>query len=216
MHQITQESLWFDTPDTFSLCRNGGNGPNHPSQLNPLIKYFNPLSDSILDYGSGSATTFEALKKEFPDVKLQYRGLDVIEKNTIWCQENFSDGDFKFNPTIHKIDEPDQSWDLVYSRHVVDHMESFEKAMDEHCRVAKKFVVVVFWVPLSEGEEHQIKHIVDQGKVYENEYTNQYSRKKVEGWLLAKTNNGWRVKEFTEGIGVQVKGHDWALVLERI
>src|SRR5437667_151849 len=97
---INTEELWFNTPDTNTLCRAGGNGP-------------------------------------------------------------------------------DKSWDVVYSRHVVDHMASFEDALDEHCRVAKKLVIIVLWRPLGNGEEHEIKHIVDQGKVYENEYTNDYSRKKV-------------------------------------
>lgn len=213
MADIKQKELWFQLPDTFSLCRGGGNGPNHPSQLYAIRKYVKPGS-SFLDYGAGSGTTYEALlTRDEPLVK--YAGLDIISKNVEWCNERFKTDVFEHNPSIHKIDKPDKSWDVVYSRHVVDHMSSFEEAMDEHLRVAKKLVIVVSWVPLSESDEHQIKNIVDQGKTYENEYTNSYSRKKVTEYLDQKQKEGWKLLEFTEEIGSEVFGHDWVIVLER-
>ncbi len=211
---IDPKKLWFNTPDSHTLCRAGGNGPDHPSQLYAIKKYVKP-NMTFLDYGCGSATTLEALKKA--NINVQYRGLDVIPKNVEWCKENWGQyGEFKVNPTIHKIDEPDKSWDVVYSRHVVDHMETFEGPMDEHCRVAKDLVIVVFWVPMSNQPEHEIKHIIDQGHTYENEYTNQYSREKVLEWIADKEKNGWKLLEFTEEVGVEVKGHDWILVLKRV
>ena len=167
---------------------------------------------SFLDYGAGSATTYEAIKTHLPDLHVTYRGLDIIPKNTEWCLKTFPNGDFRVNTEIHKICEPDQSWDVVYSRHVVDHMRSFEEAMDEHKRVATKYVIVVLWVPFATTDEHQIKNIVDQGKVYENEYTNSYSRKLVMDYL---SDPAWKLIELTEDVGAEVKGHDIVIVLER-
>ena len=211
MQQVKPEELWFHTVDSHTLCRAGGNGPDHPSQLYTIKKYVKP-GMSFLDYGMGSATTLEALLKEKIDVK--YKGLDIIPKNVAWCKENWPQGEFAVNPTIHKIDEPDKSWDVVYSRHVVDHMQDFEGSMNEHCRVSKNLVLVVFWVPMSEKDEHEIKHIVDQGKIYEDEYTNSYSRKKVMEWIESKKPE-WELLELTEEVGVEVKGHDWVLCLRR-
>lgn len=214
MSEITQDSLWFNTPDSHTLCRAGGNGPDHPSQLYAIKKYVQD-GMTFLDYGAGSGTTFEAIRRDMPWLNtLYYEGLDVIKKNVDWCNDHFGVNLFKYNPTIHKIDAPDQSWDVVYSRHVVDHMNSFEEAMDEHCRVARKLVIAVFWVPLSESPEHEIKHIIDQGKVYENEYTNSYSRKKVMEWIKSKEPE-FELLELTEGVGKEVKGHDWVIVLRR-
>lgn len=218
-------TLWFNTPDAPSLCRGGGNGPNHPSQLYAIEKYVQP-GMSLLDYGAGSATTYEALRgteKLKPHVYptpvnescIFYRGLDIIPKNVEYCKQTYPDGDFKVNETIHKIDEPDQSWDVVYSRHVVDHMKSFEDALNEHCRVARKLVIIVLWVPLSTSDDHQIKNIVDQGKVYEDEYTNSYSKKKVLEALAEKVKEGWDLLEITENVGSEVKGHDTVIVLQR-
>lgn len=214
--------LWFETPDSHSLCRGGTNGPQHPSQLYAIAKYVR-RGDTFLDYGAGSATTAEALKKaDYLGVFIpKYLGLDVIKKNTEWCLDNFAEKneyyevDFKHNPTLHKIDQPDKSWDVVYSRHVVDHMDSFERAMDEHKRVAKRLVIVVGWVPFSNQDEHGIKNIdyrPSGGKLYPDEYTNSYSKKKVEEYL---NDPEWEVIEFSEEVGVEVGGHDWLVVLRR-
>ena len=212
-----QEALWFNTPDTHSLCRGGSNGPAHPSQLYAIRKYVKP-GMSFLDYGAGSGTTYEAINKELPDLNLNYHGLDIIKKNAEWCNEHFGTNVFHFNPDIHKIDEPDRSWDVVYSRHVVDHMKSFEDALDEHCRVAKDLVIVVLWVPFSNQDEHEIKNIdyrPSGGKLYPDEYTNSYSEKKVMEYLHNKIHEGWKLKELTKEVGVEVGGHDIVLVLQR-
>ena len=206
MAQVDPETLWFNTPDTNTLCRAGGNGPLHQSQLYAVEKYVTP-GMSFLDYGSGSGTTLEALLqygKENVFFYVKYRGLDIIPKNVQWCSNQFKGFDFQVNPELHKICEPDQSWDIVYSRHVVDHMESFEKALDEHKRVAKKLVVVILWTGLVDSDEHQIKNIVDQRglpteKLYPNEYTNNYSKKKVLEYLHGDPL--WELLELNENVG---------------
>lgn len=214
---IDPDKLWFNTPDTHTLCRAGGNGPRHPTQLYAIKKYVDP-SWIILDYGCGSATTWEALKTEMNWPSNQYLGLDIIPKNIEWCKENFPETNFKLNPSIHKINQADRSFDVVYSRHVVDHMNSFEKAMDEHKRVANKMVIVVLWTGLLDKDEHEIKNIVDQRglpteKTYEEEYTNNYSRKLVREYL---TNDPeWELVELTEDVGSEVSGHDTVIVLRR-
>jgi|SRR3990167_767852 len=212
---INPQDLWFNTPDTATLCRGGGNGSNHPSQLYAIKKYVKP-EWSFLDYGSGSATTLEAMLKEGIENVFKYRGLDIIPKNVEWCKKNFTSFDFKVNTKIHQIDEPDKSWDVVYSRHVVDHMRSFEEAMDEHLRVARKLVIVVLWVPLSTSDDHQIKNIdyrPSGGILYPNEYTNSYSKKKVLEYLNNKKN--WEFLELTEDVGSEVSGHNTVIVLQK-
>lgn len=202
MANINPDELWFSTPDAHTLCRMGGNGPAHPSQLYAIKKYVKE-GMSFLDYGAGSGTTYEAIIKEYGGMPFVYCGVDVIPKFTKWCKKTFPDGKWFVNKEIHKISDKDKNWDVVFSRHVVDHMESFEKAMDEHCRVAKKLVIVVLWIPLGNGDEHSIKNIIDQQglpteKLYKNEYTNCYSRKKVLEYLNNK--KGWKLLELTEGI----------------
>ena|SRR3990167_1197552 len=210
---MNPEDLWFNTPDTYTLCRGGGNGPTHPSQLYAIKKYVQS-GDTFLDYGAGSGTTLEALEKaDLIDIAQNYTGVDIIPKNTEWCKEQWPLHNWEVNPSLHKIDQPDKSFDVVYSRHVVDHMESFEKAMDEHKRVAKKLVIIILWVGLSNQDEHEIKNIIDHRgtdheKLYPNEYTNTYSRKKVKEYLASDPQ--WELLEFNEDIG-----RNQVIVLER-
>src|SRR3990167_6915954 len=220
MSQIDPEKLWFNLPDSPTLCRGGSNGPAHPSQLYAIKKYVEPEM-SFLDYGAGSATTLEALIKKYGEpLPFGYLGVDIIPKNIEWCMENFSTYPFEHNPSLHKIDQLNKSFDVVYSRHVVDHMESFEKALDEHKRVAKKLVIVILWTGLIDGDEHQIKNIVRQWwedpngeeirhdtpgairkeQTYPNEYTNYYSRKKVLEYL--NNDPEWELLEFNEDVGI--------------
>ena len=213
MEPINPEELWFNEPDSDTLCRGGGNGPNHPSQLYAILKYVVPLYEEtkvpveFLDYGSGSATTLEAIInncKGCPDPThwIRYMGVDIIPKNTAWCQSVFPGHRFAVNPSIHRIDQPDKSWDVVYSRHVVDHMRLFEEAMDEHKRVAKKLVIVILWVGFSNQDEHEIKNIdyrPSGGKLYPDEYTNTYSLKKVRAYL--QRDPKWELVELNENVG---------------
>ena len=206
---------WFATCDDFSLCRMGGNGPINVSQLMPIVQYVKD-GDSFLDVGCGSGTTLDALNAV--NKKVLYKGTDIIEHRIEWLKNTY-DREFEVQDARH-LQEDDKSWDIVWSRHVVDHLSSFEEAMDEHCRVAKKMVICILWMELMDIEEHHIKPIVDQGVEYKDEWTNQYSRDLVKGYLADKCESGWKLREFLEKVtwdgSVDGKGRDTIIVLERI
>ena len=203
--------LWFNTPDTDTLCRGGTNGPAHLSQLYAIRKYVKD-GMNLLDYGCGSATTFEAIKTGLPDLKIDYTGTDIIPKNIEWDTKTFPEGKFVVNTEVNKITQSDKSFDVVYSRHVVDHMSGFENALDEHCLVAKKLVIIILWYSLYEGDDHIIKNIdyshEENGRVYPDEYLNRYSKKKVLEYIDSKED--WKLLELTEEVGT----HDIVIVLE--
>ena len=80
-----------------------------------------------------------------------------------------------------KLKEADNSWDVVWSRHVVDHMKSFETALTEHIRVAKKKVICVLWYSFSGSGKHEINK-VHYDKDY-TEYLNTYGEQPVRDFL---------------------------------
>jgi len=217
------DDKWFASCDDFSLCRVGGNGPINVTQVMPLVKYTQD-GESLLDVGCGSGTTFDALLAIKRDIK--YKGIDFIERRIEWLKETFKQYRFAKWETgdARKLKEKDQSWDTVWSRHVIDHLGSFEEAMDEHCRVARKRVICILWMQLSEGDEHLIKPIiegpVDDRTTYPDEWTNQYSKKKVLEYLEKKKAEGWDLVEFREDCPWNEsrfdKGHDTIIMLERI
>lgn len=207
---------WFATCDDFNLCRMGENGPMAVTQIMPLVQWVQD-GDSFLDVGCGSGTTLDSLKMMKKDVS--YLGVDIIEHRIEWLQKTYPDNSFTVGDA-RSLGIPDKSWDVVWSRHVVDHLGSFEEALDEHCRVAKKRVICVLWMSLSDLDEHLIKPIVEGDKTYPDEWTNQYSRDLVKGYLAKKCEEGWNLKEFLEGVtwngSKDGKGRDTIIVLERI
>lgn len=220
MADIKSEERWFATCDDPTLCRVGGNGPINVTQIFPLVKYIND-GENFLDVGCGSGTTLDALMEIKRNVK--YKGVDFIERRINWLRQKYPDFEFDTQDARH-LKEPDQSWDTVWSRHVIDHLDNFEKSMDEHCRVAKKRVICILWVDLSNEDQHQIKPIIDgpmdNRKTYPDEWTNQYSRKKVMEYLESKKQEGWQILEFQEDCSWDMsrksKGHDTVIILERI
>lgn len=220
MEPIKSEDRWFNTPVKETWCRLGGNGPINVSQLMPLVK-FTRDGESFLDVGCGSGTTIDALDAMKRDVK--YKGVDFIDSTVSWLKEHYPVREFDVQDARH-LKEADRSWDIVWSRHVVDHLESFEEALEEQCRVANKRVICVLWYSFTDGDEHIIKNIIDgpadNRKTYEDEYLNQFSRKKVKAYLEEKCKNGWQLLEFREHVSwegdKQGKGDDSIIVLERI
>lgn len=216
MADIKSVDRWFNTPVKDTWCRMGGNGPINVSQLMPLIK-FTKDGESFLDVGCGSGTTIDAIDAIKRDVK--YKGVDFIDSTVEWLSKTYPNREFSIQDARY-LREEDKSWDTVWSRHVIDHLDDFEQPMDEHCRVARKRVICVLWYSMHDGDEHIIKPIFDNGKTYEDEYLNMYSRKKVKAYLENKGKEGWQLSEFLEGVTQQGdkdgKGRDSIIVLERI
>jgi ubiquinone/menaquinone biosynthesis C-methylase UbiE len=216
MEDLDAKDRWFDTPEDDVLCRGGGNGPITVTQIMPLVKFTHD-GESFLDVGCGSGTTIDALQAIKRQV--QYKGLDIISHRVKWLQEHYPDRKFEIQHAT-ELYEADKSWDTVWSRHVIDHVDSFEKGMDEHCRVAKKRVICVLWYALTDALEHRITHVTYDGIVYKDEYLNQYSKTKIKEYLDNKCKNGWKLSEYLTEVSWQGdrlgKGEDSIIVLERI
>jgi len=213
-----KEKRFFETCDSDTLCRVGGNGPNALTNIIPLLR-FTDDGDTFLDVGCGSGTTIDALEtiKRY----VTYKGVDFIPKHIKWLKKQYPDYDFEVQDARH-LKEKDKSWDIVWSRHVVDHLDSFEQSIDEQCRVANKRVICILWLLFSEGDEHVIKKIVDgpQNARFEwpDEWTNQYSRSLVLKHL--ESLKGWTIRDLREDCSWDLsrndKGHDIVIVLDRV
>lgn len=215
--KFNDSNRWFATVEDPTLCRGGGNGPINVTQLMPLVKYTKD-GETFLDIGCGSGTTLDAIlaiKRNF----LYYKGTDFIEHRVSWLKSHYPDYYFEVQDA-RRIEEKDKSFDVVWSRHVVDHLDSFEKSIDEQCRVAKKRVICVLFMNLSNQDEDEIKPIKINNQVYPDEWQNQYSKKKVLAYLEKKKKQGWDILCFEEECSWDMsrnsKGHDTVIVLERV
>lgn len=118
----------------------------------------------VLDIPCGTCTEHKGFVEN--GVKVKYRGVDITP---FLVQEGVGAGLDCVVGNIEDIPEEDNSWEVVYGRHIIEHLENYEKAIEEMCRVASKYVVIVHFLPLVE-EEVIKKTVRKDGEFYENLY----------------------------------------------
>jgi ubiquinone/menaquinone biosynthesis C-methylase UbiE len=119
---------------------------------------------SALDVACGVAIDKDGFNYDGLDVK--YRGIDISE---FLVNKNKDRGYDCILGNIENIPEPDKSWELVFGRHIIEHVEYYEKAIAEMCRVATKYVVIIHFIQMRDMDKTIIFHM-DGSKVYHNEY----------------------------------------------
>ena len=84
----------------------------------------------------------------------------------------------------------DNSFDIVHSRHVVEHMSTIEKPLDEMIRVATQKVFNSFFIKPTNESEHIISldNKGTKGEVYHNKYSRILIKKHL--------NDNTKVKDF--------------------
>lgn len=124
---------------------------------------------SILDVGCSLCSLFFAIKKE--KVEIQYTGLEVT-KAFIDRAQKF--GIAVLHASAEEIPCEDNAYDIVYARHVLEHLPHYEKALTEMIRVAKHEVRIAFFKHPNNWTPDMIsKEIVDSLPVYHNFYNKQ-------------------------------------------
>lgn len=105
-----------------------------------LISFANKLEpNSILDVGCGEGFTLNKLHNEHFCDKLE--GIDNSDEAIKIGKKLFPD--IKLNKAdIYKLPYNKDSFDLVISTEVLEHLENPEKALSEILRVAKKYVLL--------------------------------------------------------------------------
>lgn len=109
---------------------------------------------SILDAGCGACPEYYGLA-DFKDEK-QYTGLDITPKLVKFNQDR---GINCVHGSLNDIPFEDNTFDVALSRHVVEHMGGIETPLNELIRVAKKEVILCFFISPLENQTmaHQIK-----------------------------------------------------------
>lgn len=139
---------------------------------------------SILDVGCGGSPEYYGLKKF---KKLKYTGLDITPE---MVEFNRSKGINCIEGSANKIPFEDSSFDIVHTRHVIEHMEDFKTPFSEMIRVARKIVLISFFIkPIEIGPS---KYSLDNKNTEFEIYHNTYSKEDINSYL-AKNN---KVKKF--------------------
>lgn len=128
--------------------------------------------NNVLEIGPGVFIDYNMFfsKKD----KITYKTIDITKKIVDKAKELGIDCE---HSSIEDIVYSDASFDLVYCRHVMEHLDYYSVALEEMIRVSNKYVCVIFWL-LSDNDD-----IIDYSSDL-NLYHNRYSKDKIEKFLI--------------------------------
>jgi ubiquinone/menaquinone biosynthesis C-methylase UbiE len=145
---------------------------------------------NCLDVGCGPATEFFGFKKDGIDIK--YTGVD---SSTVLNKINTEKGVSMIQAEGHSIPVDDSSYELVFSRHVLEHQLSFEPILEEMIRVSSNLATHIFFIKPSNLPQEFIWTKSQQ----ENLYHNRYNVTDIENFLkLNKKVDRFEWKEINE------------------
>lgn len=121
---------------------------------------------SLLDVGCGTAPIYQLLDmdRKKPDSKWnaieKYRGVDPSPTMIETCRFHFPEGDFAV-AHAEKLDEENASWDALLYMHSFDYMYHYQQAIEEMYRVTKKYIAIILWQKLENGNDHRLNNSVN-------------------------------------------------------
>lgn len=154
-YKLGQFRSWLTNEGSFSR-----------SILTDLVRGY----DSVLDCACGTCLDYFEYKKKLIPVK--YKGVDSCQGLVDEAKTFGIDCDLG---SIEDLPYKDKSFDIVTARHILEHLDYYEKAISEMCRVAKYEVAIIFFLPPQEIEVLE----KDANLNYEVN-VNKYSKAKVE------------------------------------
>jgi len=136
---------------------------------------------SLLDVACGPAIELDGYKKY--GLNINCTGMDFAE-NMIDVAKSKHPGETFLLGDINAIPFDGDSFDIVLARHIFEHLPHYRKPLAECIRVARKMVIVNFFIQLNDTQNDEI---TTRGG---NIYNNSYSRKKFENFI-----KGLRIKK---------------------
>lgn len=153
-------------------------------KLNPEITSFK----NCLDIGCGPATEFEGFKND--EITIDYTGVD---SSAHLCEFSRQRGVTMIEAPAHSVPVEDSSYELVMSRHVLEHNPDFRPILNEMIRSASKLATHTFFEKPREEQKIQFDSAsnIFWGNVYKMDDINEFldSHPKVASYEWLDINN---------------------------
>lgn len=182
------EKIWeYKTRDKKSLDEFAGwwGNENAVSRILARLHLCQKDYKSVLDVGCGFCVDYEPLKKSCPH--LDYQGLDI---SSVFVKNAFERGIAAHLGRVQEIPFADSSFEVVYARHILEHLDSYQMAIKEMVRVAGKEVIIIFFSKPFDAAGDRLSFVDVGGYTV---YQNRYSKSKLE--LFLKTIE--KIKSFS-------------------
>ena len=128
---------WWD--NRVGRNANWGDSILHPQRI-WLANYEGLIGQRVLEIGYGTGKDYANIHDKVAD----YRGYDLTSSFQEVCLKRWPAGDFNLGD-VTALPEPDCSWDLVFCRHVLEHIEDWRVALREMWRVTAKRLAILSW-----------------------------------------------------------------------
>jgi ubiquinone/menaquinone biosynthesis C-methylase UbiE len=129
---------------------------------------------NCLDIGCGPATEYLGFQQD--NIDIEYTGVD---SSVILNNINVEKGIPMIQAEGHSIPVSDSSYDLVFSRHVLEHQLSFEPILEEMIRISSMMVAHTFFIK----PEDQPQELIWRKSEIDNLYHTRYNIKDFENFL---------------------------------
>lgn len=161
-------SLWTTT-DSVNYMRESGRAehPSHETVLAWLEQEFSGGEISMLDCGVMSGVTFDKLRSA--SFRTEYTGIDISPAIIEHCRSMYPDAVWDLM-SVNDLTYPRDSFDVVYARHLLEHLPHYEAAVRELFRVARRYVVLCLWI-LPADPEVLMRRETGDGYIWLNRYS---------------------------------------------
>ena len=158
--------------------------------------------ESMLELGIGSGILLDNLLKE--NITINYTGIDASTSFIKVTKKKHPNANIILHDFDNTLPFDNEQFDIVYARHVLEHVKHYKYIVAEMARVCKKEMIIILFRPLI--KEDKINLVEHKGTYY-----NSYSR---DGFLVL-CNKLFKTTEVIESsgnaIGPSCKGLNWII-----
>jgi SAM-dependent methyltransferase len=194
-----EAETFLSQSDETELGRWGiGQGPDAPDRriLRLLVGSVQP--EGFLEVGCGAGIEVQGFIADGTTVR-GYRGYDFTPKFVNYCREHYPHGTFSVVDVLD-LDEQGTA-DMVYCRHLLEHIDDGVKAFHNLCQAARDYVVISWFIRPS-WEEERIERVGEfihhtysardlirvarqYGNLYRFDFDHHFTKASV--WVIVKT-----------------------------
>lgn len=131
--------------------------------------------ESILDIPCGAGADFYGLIQD--SIEIAYQGVEITPKLVDFCHNH---GVPVVQGSIERIPFANETFDIAYARHILEHLSYYHTALKELIRAAKKEVLVVFFIPPRPKLPDKINLYVVRGLPL---YNNWYNKEMIDDFV---------------------------------
>jgi ubiquinone/menaquinone biosynthesis C-methylase UbiE len=107
------------------------------------------VGGSVLEVAVGPGIEYDGMQKA--GMKVDYTGVDVTPAMVELCRKRFPGVTF-LEADVKRLPFKDNQFDLVMAKDLLEHLDGYEAALGEMYRVARREVLVYFFLPLAAGQ----------------------------------------------------------------